>query len=238
MNIERAAVDAVYTVYKFGGAVSELIKVGLDRMVDAMEIYEFLEVKSRFNDWCLRRIDEYGWSQPADYTLLRNEYNEIIELKFTLDTAKELCMVEKTPKGRELRRYFIEIEKKYSSGVPSVYNTSTEIIVASALRLLEQERATKVLAARIDKVESRIELVASDSKYRTVRGMGNELGLSFTEKQAADIGRAASKYCKAKGYSMGKIGDERHGQVNSYPIHILKPIVESYVSGKPDKTLF
>ncbi|WP_375669100.1 antA/AntB antirepressor family protein [Bartonella sp. MR168JLCBS] len=88
--------------------------------VNARELYMFLEVNSKFADWIVRRIKEYGFLENQDYgfTFLKNEKRKNViskEYHITLDMAKELSMVERNEKGRQARRYFIECEKKLKS---------------------------------------------------------------------------------------------------------------------------
>lgn len=89
----------------------------LTNACDARTLHKFLEVTTRFNDWILRRIKYYGFVENQDYvTVLKNEYGEnqgfqTIDYTLTLDTGKELSMVEKTEKGRQARKYFIECER-------------------------------------------------------------------------------------------------------------------------------
>ncbi|WP_317992658.1 antA/AntB antirepressor family protein [Bartonella gliris] len=88
--------------------------------VNARELHTFLEVNSKFADWIVRRIKEYGFLENQDYgfTFLKNEKRKNViskEYHLTLDMAKELSMVERNEKGRQARRYFIECEKKLKS---------------------------------------------------------------------------------------------------------------------------
>lgn len=89
----------------------------LTNACDARTLHKFLEVTTRFNDWILRRIKYYGFVENQDYvTVLKNEYSEnqgfqTIDYTLTLDTGKELSMVEKNEKGRQARKYFIECER-------------------------------------------------------------------------------------------------------------------------------
>ncbi|WP_273721187.1 MULTISPECIES: antA/AntB antirepressor family protein [unclassified Bartonella] len=85
--------------------------------VNARDLHTFLEVNSKFADWIVRRIKEYGFLENQDYgfTFLKNEKRKNViskEYHLTLDMAKELSMVERNEKGRQARRYFIECEKK------------------------------------------------------------------------------------------------------------------------------
>ncbi|AGF76174.1 antA/AntB antirepressor family protein [Bartonella vinsonii] len=88
--------------------------------VNARELYTFLEINSKFADWIVRRINEYGFLENQDFgfTFLKNEKRKNViskEYHLTLDMAKELSMVERNEKGRQARRYFIECEKKLRS---------------------------------------------------------------------------------------------------------------------------
>ncbi|EJF74423.1 hypothetical protein MCO_01854, partial [Bartonella sp. DB5-6] len=77
--------------------------------VNARELYTFLEVNSKFADWIVRRIKEYGFLENQDYgfMFLKNEKRKNViskEYHITLDMAKELSMVERNEKGRQARR--------------------------------------------------------------------------------------------------------------------------------------
>ena len=89
------------------------------QLVSARELHEFLEVKSRFNDWITNRINKYEFVEFEDYiaitkTLVTAQGNKsnYLDYALTIDMAKELSMVENNVKGKEARKYFIECEKK------------------------------------------------------------------------------------------------------------------------------
>lgn len=77
-------------------------------MIDARSLHGWLGVAARFNDWMRRRVAEYGFVAGDDYysnlskspgrSRPRRDY------LLTLDTAKELAMVERTERGRLTRR--------------------------------------------------------------------------------------------------------------------------------------
>jgi anti-repressor protein len=211
--------------------MNELIKIDNDRMVCGKELHAFLGVKTKFGDWFKRRVEEYGFVQPLDFTLLRNEHNEIKELRISLDVAKEICMVEKTDRGREARRYFIEAEKTLRAGATKAPATSLEVLQATVNALVEQEKRVAYLEDRQAVIEAKVKLLSSDSEYRTVRGMGNQLGISIPRDQANLIGRRAGAICRRENIVIGKVPDERDGQVNSYPIHIVKAVIETWQKG-------
>ena len=83
--------------------------------VNAKELHEFLEVRSKFADWIKNRISEYDFTVNQDFTTVSKNLENggrSIEYYITLDMAKELAMVERTEKGKQARQYFIECERK------------------------------------------------------------------------------------------------------------------------------
>ncbi|MEI7488508.1 MAG: antA/AntB antirepressor family protein [Chryseobacterium sp.] len=128
--------------------MKELIKIteqNGSKAVLGRDLYEFLEVRTQFKDWIIRRIEEYRFIENQDYeVLLKNEQNSnggrpLKEYIISLDMAKELSMVEKTEKGRQARRYFIEMEKIAREPVKHLFlsNSSREERIASRAALLE-----------------------------------------------------------------------------------------------------
>ena len=91
--------------------------------VNARELHAFLGVVTRYNDWFSRRTKDYGFTENIDYVCLTQkrvtqtsegrEGAAVEQVHYvSLDMAKELSMVERTEKGKQARRYFIECEKK------------------------------------------------------------------------------------------------------------------------------
>ncbi|HFE7433304.1 antA/AntB antirepressor family protein [Salmonella enterica] len=86
-------------------------------LVNARDLHTFLEIGKRFSSWITDRIEQYGFIEHQDYIAI-SQNREIghgrgkKDYHLTLDTAKELAMVERNEKGRQIRRYFIECEKR------------------------------------------------------------------------------------------------------------------------------
>ncbi|HEZ3186987.1 TPA: antA/AntB antirepressor family protein [Neisseria meningitidis] len=92
-------------------------------LVDAHDLHKFLGVETPFSKWIQRRIKEYGFTQALDFIgvdkIVRTEAGffgqrdkTVQGYYLSLDMEKELCMVERNDKGRQARRYFIEMEKQ------------------------------------------------------------------------------------------------------------------------------
>ncbi len=118
-----------------------------EKVVYGTELHKVLEVKSRFNDWIKNRINDCEAQENGDFTTLTKnlvsggQYNEYI---IKLDTAKEMAMLERNEKGKQVRRYFIQIEKKYQQQKP-----------ASTIDLIELElKAIKEVDGKIEAVNN------------------------------------------------------------------------------------
>lgn len=87
-----------------------------EKVVYGSELHTVLEVKSRYREWIDRRLGDIDAVENEDFQAAeisapsgqsRKEY--IIKL----DVAKEMAMLERNEKGKQVRRYFIQVEKKY-----------------------------------------------------------------------------------------------------------------------------
>lgn len=101
--------------------MKELIKIteqNGNRAVSMKDLYSFLEVGENWTDWTNRMLG-YDFDKNIDYqavSVFRTHPNgiggtNVKDYALTIDTAKEIAMLQRTPKGKEARRYFIEMEK-------------------------------------------------------------------------------------------------------------------------------
>lgn len=86
--------------------------------VSARELHDKLEVSERFSYWT-QRMFKYGFEDGVDYVGCK-EFNtlarqELQDYALTLDTAKQICMLQRSEKGRIFREYFIQVEKDWNS---------------------------------------------------------------------------------------------------------------------------
>ncbi|AOP42903.1 antA/AntB antirepressor family protein [Edwardsiella piscicida] len=98
-------------------------------LCNARDLHEFLGVGKRFASWVTERITEYEFVENQDYIII-SQNREIIkrgrpttDYHLTLDTAKELAMVERNERGRQIRRYFIECERQLLTRQQGAYST-------------------------------------------------------------------------------------------------------------------
>lgn len=114
--------------------MNELIKVTNNSIgsrktatVDARELHKILQIGRKFNAWIGGRIDEYEFKEGVDYVKIRSQTGPNlkrfeVEYILSIDMAKELAMVERNENGRIARKYFIEVEKKYTQDLSTDKN--------------------------------------------------------------------------------------------------------------------
>jgi|GEM_PF-3210232 len=109
----------------------------------ARNLHKQLKIKSRFNDWINNRIRKYSFLENEDFIWVTKSlvtqresgqsgaYTEK-DCIVTLDMAKELAMVENNEIGRNIRRYFIQIEKQFKA-------TSQQVQPEHSIQKIENE---------------------------------------------------------------------------------------------------
>lgn len=121
--------------------MNELIRINYDTeqpTVSARDLHEGLEIKTAFKDW-FPRMAEYGFEIGKDFNMLKNERvqiegsrevkREIVDYQISVDMAKQICMIQRSEKGRQYRQYFLDLEKAWNT---------PEQIMARALRFAQQ----------------------------------------------------------------------------------------------------
>ena len=105
--------------------MNELLKINTtdsERItVSARDLYEFLEATERFNSW-FDRMKQYGLTDGEDFTSVKKftvvnngAHKEIDDYQLTIDTAKQIAMLQRNEKGTQARKYFIQVENAWNS---------------------------------------------------------------------------------------------------------------------------
>ncbi len=101
----------------------EILKVELNEnqepIVGGRELHEVLGVKTQYTKW-FERMCEYGFlgllvSQKCLTNNPKNPYTEVINHAIKLDMAKEIAMIQRNEKGKQVRQYFIQVERDFNS---------------------------------------------------------------------------------------------------------------------------
>lgn len=145
-----------------------------EKLIDARLLHDALENKRDYSDWIKQRIKRYKFIENIDFFKHHN-FVEVGNLKrpqidyyLTIDMAKELCMVENNEKGRCIRKYFIEVEKRYRNIIEKPKNvfdflhTALDEIEKNEKRLNKVEIDVEDIKRKVDVVIKNDYSLASD----------------------------------------------------------------------------
>ena len=134
--------------------MNDLIKISYENAerptVSGRELHEALEVKTAYKDW-FPRMCEYGFTEGEDFNPLKNEQvrtegnrqvsRELTDHQLTIPMAKEICMLQRSEKGKQFRQYFIRVEEAWNS---------PEMIMKRALEIAnEKVKALQVSVSQL-----------------------------------------------------------------------------------------
>ena len=139
---------------KGSSMTNELIKIDYtnsDRpTVLGRDLHAMLEVEARYNDW-FPRMCEYGFEEGKDFYSFLSKTPEggrpKQEHQLTIAMAKELCMLQRTEKGKQCRQYFIQVEEAWNT---------PEQVMARALQMANRmvDKLKKDNAYLLEKAEA------------------------------------------------------------------------------------
>lgn len=170
---------------------TELIKIKVEdnqQLVSARDLHKALEVKKRFSAWKEQNFKDF--EEGTDFTGVpegtpvkggNGNVQYLDDYAVTLDMAKELCMMSKTAKGKEVRQYFIQVEKNWNS---------PEMII---------QRALEISNARVQKLQAQnknltLQLEESNKKASYLDVILGTPDLLATTQIAADYGFSARTF--------------------------------------------
>ena len=141
--------------------------------VNSRDIYEYLEVNTEYPLWIKRVIDKYDFKYGTDFTIFKNEGRHgTKDYITTLNMAKELCMVSNTSKGKEVRKYFIEMENKYNNQVQIPKNNLEALSMFLEVSSEHESRLTKLEDTK--RLENWQERSLHDTKNSKVYQIAND----------------------------------------------------------------
>lgn len=177
--------------------MNELIKITENdgvQTVSGRELHEVLQIRTAYKDW-FPRMCEYGFAEGEDFCSIlsessggRPQTDHIIKL----DMAKEICMIQRTPIGRQIRQYFIEVEKKLRNlQAPDSYMIDDPIQRAN--RWIQEQQAhlaeVKALESQVAVKEQQIAELQPKASYYDI--VINSPDLISTTAIAKDYGWSA-----------------------------------------------
>ncbi|MCD1718757.1 phage antirepressor KilAC domain-containing protein [Listeria monocytogenes] len=178
-----------------------------EKFVDARMLHEKLLVNTRFNDWISRMIGNYGYENGLDFysTLSKTNGRPSTNYFLTLDTAKELAMVQNNEMGRAIRKYFIEVEKQ-ARKLATEYPTFSYMIedpVARAKKWIEEQQEKQEALKQLEEQKPKVvfaEAVQTSENTILVKDLATIL-----KQKGLDIGQnRLFEWLRGSGYLLNK----------------------------------
>ena len=188
--------------------MNELIEITLndnhEPVVSGRQLHEALGVNSNYTTW-FDRMTDYGFTLNQDYVLLSNFGNQTgrgghnrVDHIIKLDMAKEIAMIQRTERGKQVRQYFIQVEKDFNS---------PEKIMARAL--LMADKKVHQLEAKIEADRPKVLFAEAVSASHTSILVG-ELAKLLKQNGVDMGGKRLFNWLRTHGYLIKRNGRDRN----------------------------
>ncbi len=170
------------------------------QFVSARELHEKLKINSNFTTW-FNRMCEYGFASEIDFFPKKEESTggrPLTDYDISIDMAKQICMIQRTPEGKAVRQYLIDLEKAWNT---------PELVMARGLKasqlLLEQK--DQIIQEQVRRIEEMRPkeiftdaVTASDSSIliRDLAKLLKQNGMDIGEKRLYKKLRETGYICK------------------------------------------
>jgi anti-repressor protein len=212
--------------------MNDLIKITKQEdgrvVVSARDVYDRLENTEGFSRWIKRMLD-YGFVDNIDYQAVNifvHAQNGVggtykTDYALTLDCAKQIGMLQRTPQGKKVRDYFIEAEKQLTESKKPV--NVLDWLQSSLEVMKEQSKELAAIRHDVKMIDAR---TTTRPDFFAVSGYAVICNLSIGRDEAAKLGKQASAICKDYNIRPDKIRDPKWGYINSYPEWVLRQVFE------------
>lgn len=194
--------------------MNELIVINYENQnypsVSGRNLHKALEVKTEYRKW-LPRMCEYGFEENKDFKRVSQKcptlggVQDTVDHQLSISMAKEICMLQRSEKGKMFRQYFIQIEEEWNkpeSVMARALNFAQQTIknlqiTNSQLAIENKEMQPKALFADAVTASEKSILVgelAKILKQNGVKHMGQNRLFNWMREQGYLIKRKGSDY--------------------------------------------
>lgn len=189
------------------------------KVVNGRELHQVLQSGQDFSTWVKKRLSECDATENVDYGLLHNSVEQVsgtkhrIDYIIKLETAKEMAMLERNEKGKQVRKYFIAVEKKYKQQVIDLdmLDPNTKLMNLLVQQISKSEIEQKRQAEQINRIEQKQAEIEQKQDF-IVETFQNK---NDTEDFQAWAKNCLSRIAESGNYRMDLSRNERHRAVTT-----------------------
>lgn len=128
-----------------------------EKVVIGRELHERLKIGKDYSTW-FKDMCGYGFAEGKEFSPFSGETSEQggrprIEHILTLDMAKHIAMIQRTPQGKEIRDKLISLETRVQELSPEL-----RLLINLEMRQKEQDRAIAEVNQRVDDIKDVVAL--------------------------------------------------------------------------------
>lgn len=183
-----------------------MIEINKNGRIEGRELHRLIESKTKdYSTWINRAINDADLKEDKDFSTIlwkstggrpRKEY------EFTIEAAKEICIMERSERGKDLRRWLIDLSNKHQNlELITVKQAAFAVKVINCLKYVENQKhafnlhQSKFVEENIDLCNPKF-IYAEFAKYRA----------SITGWDKSMVDNAITKYLNEhSGYNRSKI---------------------------------
>ena len=211
---------------------SDIISINYDSeqpTVLGRDLHEALEVQTPYDKW-FPRMCEYGFEAGKDFSTFLSESTggrPSTNHQLTIPMAKEICMLQRTDKGKEFRQYFIKVEEQWNT---------PEAVMARALQYAQKRldaviHSNRLLEQQIEQDKPKVVFADAVSTAKTSILIGDLAKL--IKQNGVDMGqKRLFDWMRNNGYLI-KSGSSKNMPIQRYMEQGLFEVKESVVAN-PD----
>ena len=128
-------------------------------------------------------MTEYGFTENEDFVkvtqkcLTSSTGQNITDHVIKLDMAKEIAMIQRTDKGKEVRTYFIQVEKDFNS--PEKIMARALLMADKKIKLLESQNENLLIELKeANKNADYLDLILQTKDSLTITQIAQDYGIS------------------------------------------------------------
>lgn len=211
---------------------SEIISINYDSeqpTVLGRDLHAALKVQTPYDKW-FPRMCEYGFEAGKDFSTFLSESTggrPGTNHQLTIPMAKEICMLQRTDKGKEFRQYFIKVEEQWNT---------PEAVMARALQYAQKRldaviHSNRLLEQQIEHDKPKVVFADAVSTAKTSILIGDLAKL--IKQNGVDMGqKRLFEWLRTNGYLI-KSGSSKNMPIQRYMEQGLFEVKESVVAN-PD----